>query len=352
MSTAIKPPASVHLVGSIGLDTVEDVFRTVGDVLGPWLRRVPDGEVGGRKLWISWQYPLLRASVFLRPDPSGAVRPTNRFQLLTLAEGVKPADVRFGELGYAREARASYQDFVAAREKGELPKNVRFQVSLPTPFAVVSAVVVAEALPAVEAAYERAMIAEVAALCRHIPHKDLCIQWDLCNEMIAWDGQKTDAVPHADQPREEFLGRMRRLCADIPADVEVGLHLCYGDFAGRHFIEPKSAAKMVEFANALAKTVTHKLAYIHMPVPIGRTDDAFFMPLADLKLPAETVLYLGVVHASDGVAGTRARIAAAQRYVPNFGIATECGMARARSEDVVRSLLNIHAEVCSGGKPQ
>src|SRR5215469_5018337 len=142
-------PKSIHLVGSIGLDTVEDVFHTVGKVLGPYLRRVPDGEVGGRKLWISWQYPLLRASAYLRPDPSGRVRPTNRFPLLTLAEGVAPADVRFGELGYAREARASYLDFVAAREKGELPPGMRFQVCLPTPFAVVGSVAVADAFPAV-----------------------------------------------------------------------------------------------------------------------------------------------------------------------------------------------------------
>ena len=129
---------NVHLVGSIGLDTVDEVFRTVGELLGPYLRRVPDGEVGGRKLWISWQYPLLRASVFLRPDPSGAIRPTNRFPLLTLAEGVAPSDVRFGELGYAREARASYLDFITARDNGTLPKGIRFQVCLPTPFAVVS----------------------------------------------------------------------------------------------------------------------------------------------------------------------------------------------------------------------
>src|ERR1700754_1497649 len=58
----------VHLVGSIGLDTVEEIFRTVGTLLGPHLARVPDGEVGGRRLWISWQYPLLRASPYLRPD--------------------------------------------------------------------------------------------------------------------------------------------------------------------------------------------------------------------------------------------------------------------------------------------
>src|SRR5262245_24696943 len=338
----------VHLVGSIGLDTVEEVFSTVGQLIGPHLHRIPDGEVGGRRLWISWQYPLLRASIFLRPDPSGAVRPTNRFPLLTLAEGVAPEDVRFGELGYAREARASYLDFVAARQNGELPPGLSFQVCLPTPFAVVGSVVVAAVLPAVEAAYERAMVAEVAAICRHIPHQDLCLQWDLCNEMVVWDGQRTDAVPHADEPREALLARMRRLGAAVPADVELGLHLCYGDFAGRHFVEPKDASRMVEFANALATTIPHKLAYIHMPVPVERDDDAFHRPLGDLKLPAGTALYLGVVHAKDGVAGARRRIEAARRYAPAFGIATECGMARARSEETVRTLLQIHADVCAG----
>jgi methionine synthase II (cobalamin-independent) len=347
--SAAEGGMKVHLVGSIGLDTVEEVFRTVGHLLGPYLSRVPDGEVGGRRLWISWQYPLLRASTYLRPDPSGAVRPTNRFPLLTLAEGVAPSDVRFGELGYAREARASYLDFMAARQKDELPNGVRFQVSLPTPFAVVSSVVVAEALPPVEAAYERAMMAEIAALCRHIPHCDLCIQWDLCNEMIIWDGQKTEAVPHSDQPRPALLARMQRLCSAVPDDVELGVHLCYGDFAGKHFVEPKDAAKMVEFANALMKTIDHKLAYVHMPVPVERSDDAFHRPFRDLKLSAGTELFLGVVHVSDGVEGTKARIAAARNHAPKFGIATECGMARARSEQTVRALLNIHAEVCAAG---
>jgi hypothetical protein len=337
---------NVHLVGSIGLDNVEEVFRSVGKLLGPYLRRVPDGEVGGRRLWISWQYPLLRASAYLRPDPSGAVRPTNRFPLLTLAEGVKPSDLHFGELGYAREARASYLDFVAARERGELPKGIRFQVCLPTPFAVVSSVVVPAVLPVVEAAYERAMIAEVAALCRHIPHGDLCIQWDVCNEMVMWDGQPTDAVPGT-EPHEKIIARMQRLCAAVPEDVELGLHLCYGDFGARHFVEPKDAAKMVEFANALAESIMRPIAYIHMPVPIERSDDAFHRPLADLKLKDGTQLFLGVVHAKDGVEGAKARMAAARGYAPKFGIATECGMARARSEETVRTLLKIHADVCA-----
>ena len=98
-------PDKIHLVGSIGLDTAQEVFRTVGTAFGNRLKRVPDGEPGPRRLWVSFQYPLLRSSPFLRPDPSGAVRKTNGFPLLCLADGVAPSEVRFGELGYAREAQ-------------------------------------------------------------------------------------------------------------------------------------------------------------------------------------------------------------------------------------------------------
>src|SRR5262249_61162273 len=146
------------------------------------------------------------------------------------------------------------------------------------------------------------------SICPHIPHHDLALQWDLCNEMIVWDGQPTDAVPMPDESKDALLARMKRLCAGVPDDVQLGVHLCYGDFAGRHFVEPKDAAKMVDFANALMTTIEHKLAYIHMPVPVDRSDDAFHQPLRDLKLGAGTELYLGVVHARDGVAGTRARM--------------------------------------------
>jgi hypothetical protein len=337
---------AAHLVGSIGLDTVEDVFATVGPALRSYLRRIPDGEVGGRKIWISWQYPLLRAQPFLKPDPSGAIRPTNRFPMLCLVDGVKDEDVRFGELNYSREARASYLDFVAARNQGLIGAGTRFQVCLPTPFAVVSSVVMPDSLARVEAAYEQAMLEEVARLCRHIPHGDLCIQWDVCNEMVIWDGQPTRAVPRGDEPREQILARMTRLCGAVPDDVELGLHLCYGDFDGRHFVEPKDAAAMVELANALSRASPRPLSYIHMPVPRERDDDAFHRPFRDLALGEGTELYLGVISA-DGTEAARRRIAAAGRHAPSFGVATECGMARARTRETVRTLLDIHAQVCA-----
>jgi len=331
----------VHLVGSVGLDTVPEVFAAAGKYLGPFLKRVPDGEVGGRRLWVSWQYPLLRASPFLQaeavPSNSGV-----GFPVMRVAGGVKPEEIRFGELGYAREARASYVDFLAARDAGVLPRQVRFQVSLPTPYAVVTSFCAPQSIAAILPAYEAAMLREAATVCAAIPHSDLCLQWDVCHEMLTWDGRWPRRPPFADMDRQ-FAAAFARLSAVVPLDVELGIHLCYGDFEGRHFVEPQDATKMVELANLIAGSIERPLAYIHMPVPIGRSDDAYFAPMKNLRLPASTELYLGLVHAQDGVEGTRRRMAAARNHAPPFGIASECGISRARKPEVVEEFLRVYA---------
>lgn len=330
----------VHLVGSVGLDCAEDVFRTAGKVVGPFLLRCPDGEVGGRRLWISWQYPLLRSSPYLRPDMT---RITGAgFATLRLAEGVSAADVRFGELGYAREARTSYQDFMAARQRGDLPPGVRFQVSLPTPHAVVKAFVASEDQQAVEAAYEPAMLREVARICAAIPHEDLALQWDVCIEMVTWDGGFTP-WPRFPGIEQLYAAKFERLCAGIPGEVELGFHLCYGDLDAKHFVEPRDTRALADFATMLVRSVGHPIAYVHVPVPVNRSDDAYFAPLANLRLPEGTELFLGLVHATDGVEGTLRRMEAASKYVQGFGIATECGIARARTVQLVEEILRVHA---------
>lgn len=347
MSTSAHLPDHVHLVGSIGLDGVEDVFSTVGPMLGRRLKRIPDGEPGPRRLWVSFQYPLLRSSPFLGPDPSGALRKTSGFPLLCLAEGVAASDVRFGELGYAREARASYLDFVAARERGDIAAGTRFQVCLPTPMSVIYAFCTARDVAAIEPAYEAAMVREVDAICRHIPHADLCIQWDVCHDMIVWDGQPQDQFPLVNASKADITARFTRICATLPGDVELGFHLCYGDFGGKHFFDPVTARHIVDIANAIAGAVKHPIAYIHLPVPLPRATDEFFAPMRDFKLAPGTEIYLGLIHAADGVEGAAKRIELARKYVPKFGVATECGFARARKPDLVKRLLAIHAGVAS-----
>jgi hypothetical protein len=330
----------VHLVGSVALDTAQDVFATAGQLLGPHLKRVPDGEPGGRRLWISWQVPLLRANpglqVVARPGAEGySLVP------LRLADGVEPHQLHFGELGYAREARTSYQDFLQARANGDLPSSVRFQVSLPTPLAVINPFCTPEDAPKILPVYEQAMLREVGRICDAIPHADLALQWDVCIEMLMWDGQRSGALT---PDVERVLGEtFARLAAAVPDDVELGFHLCYGDMDAKHMVEPLDLGKAVELANFIVASVKRPVNWMHMPVPIERADDAYFQPLTQLERPPGTELYLGLVHAADGVAGTRKRMATAGKYVEDFGIASECGISRGRDPSVALEFLRVYA---------
>lgn len=76
-----------------------------------------------------------------------------------------------------------------------------------------------------------------------------------------------------------------------------------------------------------------------MPAP--RATDEFFAPMKEL--PKGVEIYLGIIHAADDIAGARKRIELARKYVPEFGISTECRFARARKPDLVRNLIDIHA---------
>lgn len=332
--------ANVHFVGSVALDSPEEVFAAIGAHCGPYLKRVPDGEPGGRRLWISWQIPVLRANPSLTPVGQAMIP-------LRLVKGAKPDEIHFGELGYAREARPSYEDFLAARSAGQIPAGVRFQVSLPTPWAVIRPFVQQPDAQQVFPAYERAMLREVQRVTKAIPHHDLAIQWDVCLEMVAWDGRWQDN-PSFPEMEQVFSANFTRLGAAVPPEVELGFHLCYGDLDAKHFVQPTDTTKLVEMANLITRNVDRAINWIHMPVPMDRSDDAYFAPLKNLRLQDGTELYLGLVHAEDGVEGARKRIAAAKKYVANFGVASECGISRGRNANVAMDFIRTYAAAAAG----
>lgn len=261
-----------------------------------------------------------------------------------LAKKMNPADLQFGTLGYAHEAKASYADFLAARRAGEIAQGVKFQVCLPTPYAVATVFCPGRDVLAIEAAYTKAMLRELEMICGLIPSQDLCVQWDVCPEMIAWDGQlKAFTPPDLKDVEGELVARIKRLCEAVPGDVDVGVHLCYGDPNGRHIIEPQDASKEVAFANAIAKAVARPLTYLHMPVPINRLDQQFYRPFADLKLNPATEFYLGVVH-PDGKENMRKRLDLASNYLGDYGIASECGISRARTRELTMKFLQAYID--------
>lgn len=309
-------------------------------MLGARLRRVPDGETGERTNWIGWQFPVLAGHPFFEtvpPDPDAYPA----LPRVRLRPGVSPQEIAIGPLGYAEAAIRSYAEFARLKREGTLPQGYRFQVSLPTPLAPVHVFVMPESQAAVEPLYEARLLAEMDEIAAAIPHHELAIQWDVAVEMAIWEGLWP---AYFEDAHAGIIERLVRIGERVPEDVDLGYHLCYGDWEHHHFIEPTDAGNLVEVANALSARVRRPIRWIHMPVPRARADDAYFAPLQGLELQPGTELYLGLVHASDGVEGAQERIEAARRFVPEFGVATECGLGR-RPPGQIPALLEIHAVV-------
>jgi len=331
----------VHLVGSMNLPTAEQAMSLAAERLGDALLRLPDGEPGPRRGWVFYQRPMFTHHRLLeaadgRRGTAGILAPR------VVRPGVRAEDLEFPELGYAREAQTSYRWFRQARDEGRVAPGTRFQVFLPTPYGCLTAALHPSALPVVEPAYEAAMLREVAAICAAIPHDDLALQWDVCIEVLQHDGRLMP-VPWDDAAHRARVGR---LTAAVPADVHLGVHLCYGDYDGRHSIEPLDAATLTALANLVTAEAARPLEWVHLPVPIDRDDEAYVAPLADLRLAPGTELFLGLVHHADGVAGARRRLEVAERVVaPGVGIATECGIGRAHTTAEILELFDIHAAV-------
>lgn len=325
---------SVHLVGSIPLSSTDEVFSVVPECLGDRVHRIPDGETGSRSGWVLFQSEVMGAQ-------AGLVRVEASIPTFRLREGVDPAALNFGELGYARAARESYRRFSALRTAGIISEDVRFQVSLPTPFAPVNILFDADSQVAVEAPYRAALLRELDEILDSIPHADLAVQWDVAAEFALLEGVSSYPVVLSSR---DVAARLRQLVERVPERVELGLHLCYGDLGHQHFVQPRDTALMVEVATAVLLQVGRTVEWLHMPVPVDRDDPAYFKPLSLLPRDKVAELFLGLIHMSDGVEGAMRRALAAKAFVGEFGVATECGFGRRDPRDV-RALLELHRDV-------
>jgi len=340
-------PTGVHLIGSVPLADAETVFRSVARELGPWLARIPDGETGNRHRWIWWQREMLLNHPAMELDPvtppfelrqwDGVLVRTTDW--LRFRPEIDPATVDF-DTGYAEAAIESYAVFRRLRDAGEIPSGLRFQVCLPTPMASGYMYVSPTSLAAYLPVYERSLLIALRQIVDAIPHRDLSIQWDVCQEVLIFE----QYFPHRPEAyKQDIFAELARLGEAVPADVECGYHLCYGSPRDAHLVMPKDTGILVEMADGFIERLRRRLDFLHLPVPRDRTDAAYFAPLRDLRLPAGTTLYLGLIH-HDDPDGDQARIAAAANVVSSFGVATECGWGRGDPERIP-DLLASHRHV-------
>lgn len=346
----------VHLVGSVAMDDAESVFTALAGELGPWLRRLPDGETGERHRWIYWQREMLLDHPDMELDPDAAPLPVHQWDgtllretpLIRFKPGVDPAGVVF-ETGYAAAARDSYETFRRLRAAGTIGdraqgEGLRFQVSIPTPMASGYFYISPSSLEDYLPVYERALVSALEEILDTIPHEDLSIQWDVCQEVLIYE----DYFPaRPDDYRARILAQLARLGQHVPVDVDLGYHLCYGTPNDEHLVMPTDMAILVELATGIASSLERRLDFMHMPVPRDRTDDAYFAALRDLDLAPETELYLGLIH-HDDAAGDQARIKAAQKVYNEFGISTECGWGRT-DPSRVPGLISAHRQAMETG---
>src|SRR5437868_7605198 len=165
-------PLGVHLVGSLPLRSSAEALQTVAARLGDRVRRIPDGETGPRSDWIVWQYPVLssRPQFEVVPPAPGHYRALPR---LRVRDGETTDTIRFEALGYAQAAISSYRVFAMLKRDGVVPRGCRFQVSLPTPLAPISAFIATENQAALEPVYEARMLEELQEVLDAIPSEQL-----------------------------------------------------------------------------------------------------------------------------------------------------------------------------------
>lgn len=331
MAAASSRAGSLHLIGSIPLDSSEQVFRTVAGALGPYLKRLPDGETGERSRWVYFQRQMLLDHPAMEIDPT--VPPykfiqwdgklVREVEQVRFKPGVDPATVRF-ETGYDKVALASWEIFKRLRDAGAIAGHVRFQVCLPTPMASGYLYVSGPARETYFDVYERALKAALANIAAAIPANDLSVQWDVCQEVLAFEDYFADRPTHYKKQIFDMLGRLGDA---VPAGIELGYHLCYGSPRDEHLVQPKDAAILVEMLNGVSAATKRRVDFLHIPVPKDRVDAAYYAPLKTWRRPAGTRLYLGLLH-HDDEAGDKARVAVARRFVEDFGLAAECGWGR------------------------
>jgi hypothetical protein len=349
------PTKDIHLCGSIPLANAAEVFAMVSDKLGSGCQRIPDGETGERLSWIRWQdhvfndHPQLDAvdsegdfrNATAVINAAGGTQNIAHTTWWKIKGGIAPEELEMGPLGYASAAIESYAEFQKQKAAGGIGADARFLVAVPSPFNVINSCIAPEDRIRVEPAYEARMRQELDEIAAAIPHDQLAIQWDNAHDMQAFEGARQSYFPFH---QDGIAARLIAFGDCLPAGIEFGYHFCYGSFGGKHFVEPVSMAPMVDLANRQAAGVGRAIEFLHMPVPVERDDDAYFEALKDLQLKPGTKLYLGLVHDTDGLAGARRRMATADKYVGDYGIATECGFGR-RPADTVPGLLEIHAAI-------
>ncbi|MBN06512.1 MAG: hypothetical protein CMM45_01600 [Rhodospirillaceae bacterium] len=339
-----------HLIGSVPLESADEVFRKVSQSIGQHVKRMPDGETGRRSDWIGFVRRHLGKNPAFERDENvpwfqfkqwdGKV--IREWPLLKIIDGTDHSSIQL-ETGYAEDAITSFCQFEVLQTEGIIPQTVKYQACSATPHAISYMYITPEDQAAFTEIYTAHLIDEVREISGSIPHHKLAYQWDVCQEVLMWEGYFKSYQGYKD----DIIRTLTKVGDAVVGSIDMGYHLCYGSPLDEHCVQPKDIGNLVEMANELTAAVSRRIDYIHMPVPKDRNDEAYFAPLADLELSADTDLYLGCVHHNDHEGNAR-KLDLARQQTDIAGVGSECGWGRGDPENL-NSILDAHNIILNSG---
>jgi hypothetical protein len=352
------PPTAVHFNGSVNLPDGETVMREISSRIPNGVNRMTDGETGNRNYWINFQVRKFEQMPEFETVSVGKAYETApdapEMPQLRLTEDAKAETINWPNLGYADEYTESFATFERLQNEGTIPAGVRMQLQYPTPLASMAGTIAPEDQAKVAPSYEAALFADLDTVLERLPHDRVAVQWDVAVEFGALEGAMGPKIPI-----DQIAPGLVRCLERVPADVPVGMHLCYGDYGHQHFKQPESLQTQVDLVNAVSAAAGRTLNFVSFTVPQGRSDLAYFEPLGGLATGPETELYFALVpyHPDDQAPGTTAEqienidavLSNSPAGVRQWGVCTECGMGRVDAGDVPR-LLDLHSEILSGSR--
>jgi hypothetical protein len=346
--SSARASSELLLVGSLPASSTDEAFRAGAELYADLVFALPDGETGPRAAWVGYERERL-----VRPNPgvetvqetespTGIPRHAYETPVFQIRPGV--SELHWDTWPRIDDAIASWHEFRALREQGVIPAGLRFQVGLPFPSSALNAFKAdwAGDYPVAERAYEDLVGRELVRLLGEVPAEDLALQWDMAYEtqdiegVLAWTSEGA---------WERFAGPVRRLTRQIPEDVMVGYHFCYGTFPEWPMYEARDMGLLVRMANYAVASSGRTVDWVHLAGPryLRSEDKSFFRPLVDLDV-GDTRVYMGIVLPVDGLSGLKRRHATASRYLDDFGVAMYCGFGRQPGADPMATMRE-HARV-------
>lgn len=338
----LLPTRYAHLVGSLPGLEARTAMTTALDIVGPYLRSLPDGETGPRSNWVGSSIEGLREhpdlalrKKRLRRDGSGQLQVRKGHRLYG-------ASLDFGHVSATRQSYPIFKELTENRD------DLVFQQGVPGDFDMAALTLGPPAAVRHRRPFTEATLAEIRGV-REIAGPSALFQIEVPLELVL--------LAKAPRPARPLLARLlarnvTRLAAAAAAGTRFAVHLCVGDQDHRALATPSDVLPLVLLANDIIAhwPPVNPLVLVHAPFAAAdhpaSTAPAFLAPLRHLRLPAGVAFAAGFAHEDQSLRDqVQIRDRAEGLLQREIVVAAACGLGR-RSETDGVAILQRMAELC------